>query len=73
MQAKMILELMSIDRERAILLVKCWEQLVNAGASGAKDREFLALDDYIPWRIVNVGEPYALLDPDHLYITLTWL
>ena len=59
MQAKLILELMSIDRERAVVLVKCWEQLVNAGASGSKQCEFLTLKDYIPWRIVNVGEPYA--------------
>ena len=59
MQAKLILELMSIDRERAKVLVKCWEQLVNAGASGSKDREFLTLSDYVPWRIVDVGEPYV--------------
>ncbi|KAL8792026.1 MAG: hypothetical protein Q9195_005367 [Heterodermia aff. obscurata] len=57
-QAKLILELMSIDRERAKSLVKCWEQLVKAGASGSKDREFLTLDDYVPWRIVDSGEPF---------------
>ncbi|KAG7005403.1 hypothetical protein G7Y79_00020g049310 [Physcia stellaris] len=56
---ELVLELMSIDRERAKVLVKSWEQLVNAGASGSKDREFLNLEDYVPWRIVDVGEPYV--------------
>ena len=59
MQAKLILELMSIDRERAKVLVKCWEQLMQVGASGSKDREFHNLDEYVPWRIDDVGEPYV--------------
>ena len=58
-QAKFILELMSIDSERANVLVKCWEQLMQVGASGSKDREFHNLDEYVPWRIDDAGEPYV--------------
>ena len=58
MQAKLVSELMAIDRERAEVLVKCWEQLVKHAASGSRNREFLHLNDYVPWRILDVGETY---------------
>ena len=58
MQTDLISKLMAIDPERAKILVKCWEQLVNHAASGSGNREFLNLDAYLPWRILDVGETY---------------
>ena len=59
MQTELVSRLMEIDRERAKVLVKCWEQFINHAASGSRNREFLKLDDYVPWRIIDVGETYV--------------
>ena len=59
MQAELVANLMAIDRERAKVLMECWEQLVNHAASGSRSREFLTLHEYVPWRILDVGETYS--------------
>ena len=64
MQTDLISKLMTIDPEGAKVLVKCWEQLVNHAASGSGNREFLNLDVYVPWRILDVGETY-ITHSDH--------
>ncbi|KAL8792041.1 MAG: hypothetical protein Q9195_005382 [Heterodermia aff. obscurata] len=56
MQARLVSELMAQDRTRAEILINCWEQLAKHAASGSRKREFLTLDDYVPWRILDVGE-----------------
>lgn len=55
-QAKLMLELMSIDRERAITLMKCWEKLVGEASGRQRTFHFNTLEDYIPYRLVDVGQ-----------------
>ena len=56
MQAKLILRLLSIDRERAVVLMKSWEGLVGGASGRQHSSHFASLDEYLPYRIVDVGQ-----------------
>lgn len=59
MLAKILLELMTIDRGRTSEVVKTWQQYISTSIGNSSNRGFSSLEDYVPWRIVNVGGPYA--------------
>ena len=61
MLAKILLELMAIDRERTLEVVKSWQRSISTSIGNLRNRGFSNLDEYVPWRIENVGGPYALL------------
>ena len=54
LQSALILKMLSIDRERALTVVKLWKEYLASGG-GAGDVEFDKLDDYIEYRIQDIG------------------
>lgn len=56
MQSKMLLEMLEIDRERALTSMKLWARFVELAAGRQHDTQFATLDEYIPYRIIDVGE-----------------
>lgn len=55
LQAKLMLQLMAIDRERAITLMKSWEALVET-CGRQRASHFNTLEEYIPYRLMDVGQ-----------------
>ncbi|KAF5347699.1 hypothetical protein D9757_013497 [Collybiopsis confluens] len=50
MQSNILLDLLAIDREGALHIVKAW-----AAYSQTKQKEFSALEEYLPYRVENAG------------------
>ena len=55
-QANLLLEMLKIDRERALTSMKLWARFVELAAGRQHDTQFASLDEYIPYRIIDVGE-----------------
>jgi hypothetical protein len=55
-QANMLLEMLSLDRERALTMVKAWATFVELAASRQHHTHFQSLAEYIPYRILDVGQ-----------------
>ncbi|KAG7004489.1 hypothetical protein G7Y79_00025g057750 [Physcia stellaris] len=60
MLAKILLELMTIDRERPSEVVKTWQQHNMTTIGISSNRGFSSLEEYVPWRIENVGGPMMI-------------
>lgn len=55
-QAKLLLEMMAIDRERAITATKAWAKFVELASGRQHHVRFATLEEYFPYRILDVGE-----------------
>lgn len=55
LQAKILTEMMAIDKPRAIVAMKAWANFVQH-ASKPRARSTETLKEYIPTRVVDVGE-----------------
>lgn len=55
MQAKILKEMLAIDKPRALVAMKSWAKFVES-ASGREHHEFKTLDEYIPYRSLDVGQ-----------------
>lgn len=55
-QSKMLLEMLSIDRERALTTMKSWAAFVELASGRQHHEHFATLEEYIPYRIIDVGE-----------------
>lgn len=55
LQAKILAEMMSIDKERAITSMKAWITFIQVAAR-ARHASFKTLADYVRVRIIDVGE-----------------
>ncbi|KAJ4294097.1 hypothetical protein N0V90_007787 [Kalmusia sp. IMI 367209] len=55
LQAKMLAEMMAIDRSRAITTMKAWAKFVQL-ASRTRSEPFETLDEYLPSRAIDAGE-----------------
>jgi hypothetical protein len=62
LQAKSMLELMSVDRKGATKFFKYWEKLVR-GQTATQHMGFSTLAEYLPHRRINVGETCVRLIP----------
>lgn len=56
LQSKMLLEMLKIDKERAITSMKSWARFVELAAGRQHHTQFASLEEYIPYRIIDVGE-----------------
>lgn len=56
LQSKMFLEMLKIDRERATTSIKLWARFVKLAAGRQHHVQFARLEEYIPYRIIDVGE-----------------
>ncbi|KIK55682.1 hypothetical protein GYMLUDRAFT_248493 [Collybiopsis luxurians FD-317 M1] len=52
MQSQMVLEMLAIDREGAIAIMKSW---VGFAEAASNHKEFATLDEYLPFRLINAG------------------
>ncbi|KAI9891309.1 MAG: hypothetical protein M1814_002822 [Vezdaea aestivalis] len=57
-QSKMLLEMLSIDRERALTTMKAWATFVELASGRQHHTRFATLDEYIPYRVIDVGEMF---------------
>ena len=55
LQAKILSEMMAIDKPRAIVAMEAWAKFVQQ-ASQPRARSTQTLEEYIPTRVVDVGE-----------------
>jgi hypothetical protein len=53
MQAKILHEMIAIDPECALVTMKAWAKFVEVGSSRQHNT---VLDEYLPYRIMDVGE-----------------
>lgn len=60
-QAKLLLEMMAIDRERAITATKAWAKFVELASGRQHYVRFRTLEEYFPYRILDVGEMLVFL------------
>ena len=56
LQSKILLEMMKLDRERAITSIKLWARFVELASGRQHHVQFVSLEEYIPYRIADVGE-----------------
>ncbi|KAK6213609.1 fusicoccadiene synthase [Colletotrichum tabaci] len=73
-QSQLFLEMLSIDPECAKTTMKAWARFVEVGSSRKHETRFQTLDEYLPYRIMDVGEMFwygvvtfglSLRIPDH--------
>lgn len=55
-QSKILLEMMAIDREGALVTMKAWAKFLEVGSSRQHNTRFTSLEEYLPYRIMDVGE-----------------
>jgi hypothetical protein len=55
-QSIMLHEMLTIDRECALTTMAAWARFVEVGSSRCHSTVFTSLDQYIPYRIHDVGE-----------------
>lgn len=56
-QSKMLLELLSIDRPCAEVVIDSWKTMIATTAHKNKARAFGGLEEYVEYRIVDTGAP----------------
>lgn len=55
-QSQLLLEMVAIDRERALTATNSWAKFVQLASGRQHDIHFATLEQYIPYRILDVGE-----------------
>ena len=55
-QMQMLQEMIALDRERALISTRAWAKFVQLAAGRQNDTAFANLEEYIPYRILDVGE-----------------
>lgn len=55
-QGQMLLEMMTLDRERAITTAKSWAKFVQMASGKEHHKSFKTLDEYLPYRSIDVGQ-----------------
>jgi hypothetical protein len=61
-QSKMLLEMLAIDRQRALTTMKAWAEFVELASGRRHHTHFATLDEYIPYRVIDVGQMYWCYD-----------
>ncbi len=59
-QEIMIQEMMSLDPQRALTVMRCWAKLLKFGGDN-RNKSFNDFDDYMDYRIMDAGAWYVLL------------
>ncbi len=55
-QSKMLLDMLALDRERALITRNAWAKFVEMASGRQHHTRFATPDEYIPYRIMDVGE-----------------
>lgn len=54
LQAKMVVELMDIDKKRGEECVRLWQEMSNVFVQ-IRDLNFKTMDEYLPFRVIDAG------------------
>lgn len=54
-QAKIVLDLLALDREKAELILTTWKDFVASSSSREQPQEFREFEEYISYRLRNGG------------------
>lgn len=60
LQAKMVMELMEVDKEQAKETLRLWKEMSEVFVQ-IRDMEFTVLDNYLKFRVIDAGCPYVHL------------
>ncbi|KAL8889528.1 MAG: hypothetical protein Q9192_006009, partial [Flavoplaca navasiana] len=55
-QMQILKEMLALDHERALTSTRAWAKFVQLAAGRQNDVAFATLEEYIPYRILDVGE-----------------
>ena len=55
-QAQIFNEMFAIDPERTITTMEAWAEFLHLAAGRQHKREFLTLEEYLPYRSIDVGK-----------------
>jgi len=55
-QAQILADMASIDRERALTSMKAWADFVQQSSARSRSKPFNTLEEYLPYRIIDAGE-----------------
>lgn len=58
LQAKMVMELMEVDKVQAKETLRLWKEMSDVFVQ-IRDMEFTGLDQYLKFRVVDAGCPYV--------------
>jgi ophiobolin F synthase len=58
-QALILKEMMAIDAERALTTMKGWAEFLRLAGGREHSKHFATLEEYIPYRSLDVGKWYA--------------
>ncbi|GFF26184.1 fusicoccadiene synthase [Aspergillus lentulus] len=58
-QSKMIIELLSIDKLCAEVVIDVWKTMIATTAKLDKARPFSSLEEYVDYRIIDTGAPFV--------------
>ncbi|KAJ5301085.1 uncharacterized protein N7443_006087, partial [Penicillium atrosanguineum] len=58
-QSKMLLELLTIDKPCAEVVIASWKEMVATTASRDKSCIFDTIEDYVDYRIIDTGAPFV--------------
>ncbi|KAF2866148.1 isoprenoid synthase domain-containing protein [Massariosphaeria phaeospora] len=73
-QGQILLEMMALDRPRALTTAKSWATFVQTASGKEHHKNFKTLDEYLPYRSIDVGQMFwhgmvtfgmALTIPEH--------
>lgn len=53
--------MLALDRERALTTMKAWAKFMEIASGRRHHTRFATLDEYIPYRIMDVGEYRTLV------------
>lgn len=57
LQSRIIVELLNIDEACGKLMIDTWKTLLSTARSLKENQHYKNLDEYIPYRILDVGGP----------------
>ncbi|KAF5376343.1 hypothetical protein D9757_008668 [Collybiopsis confluens] len=58
-QSQILLEMIALDRECAIAMMKAWAESLDAGSNRKHQQEFSTLEEYLDYRTLDAGEMFT--------------
>ena len=68
--SKIVREMVSIDRERALTAIKAWAAFLELASGRQHAKKFETLEDYYSYRVLDVGEMYDCNSKDNVMRSL---
>lgn len=62
LQPQILAEMVVLDKERALTSMKSWATFIQLSTSRQRSQPFASLEEYLPYRIIDAGEMWALIE-----------